>query len=282
MPPTRNTGWRGQPSISRTYLDIETGAEAREVVLALTKPFKAFTPPAPFNPAKVKLGNRKEAVAIEEHIAAARAKYEEDAEDARAEYEAKKAEYFANALERAALSALTGHVVAIGLRRGGATRYLTAEDPAQEKAILGQFLDLVIAHIIRGDQIVGFNTGTGLFTGFDLLFLAQRAMKYGLSITPMREGRFWNSVFVDLADVWRCGDRTSFVSLDILAKFLGFKGKNGDGACFAELFAQDREKALAYLSNDLDQTALVAGCMGYGPGPELAEIDPFAAVGTSL
>ena len=55
---------------------------------------------------------------------------------------------------------------------------------------------------------------------------------------------------------------------------------NPDQRC--GIIAQDREKAFAYLRNDLDQTALVAGCMGYGPGPELAEIDPFATVGTSL
>jgi hypothetical protein len=67
---------------------------------------------------------------------------------------------------------------------------------------------------------------------------------------------------VDLRDGWQLGDRQARGSLDSIAKHLGLGGKNGDGKAFAELWRSDREKAAAYLRNDLELTARIAGALG--------------------
>lgn len=67
---------------------------------------------------------------------------------------------------------------------------------------------------------------------------------------------------VDLRDEWQLGDRQSRGSLDSIAKHLGLGGKTGDGKAFAELWRTDRKQATAYLHNDVELTARVAGVLG--------------------
>lgn len=67
---------------------------------------------------------------------------------------------------------------------------------------------------------------------------------------------------VDLREVWQLGDRQARGSLDSIARHLGVGQKNSDGAAFAALWQSDREKALAYLKNDLELTLKVAEALG--------------------
>jgi len=57
--------------------------------------------------------------------------------------------------------------------------------------------------------------------------------------------------------MWQLGNREAEGNLDMVSRFLGGKGKTGDGAEFAGLWAEDKEKALEYLHNDLEQTKLL-------------------------
>ena len=50
--------------------------------------------------------------------------------------------------------------------------------------------------------------------------------------------------------------------MDSIAKHLGLGGKNGDGKAFADLWRTDRDKAVAYLRNDVELTARISGVLG--------------------
>lgn len=242
--------------MSTTTWDIETGPEADDIVRQFTKPFPTFVEPAPFDPKKVKLGNRKDPAAIDQYIAEAKVKHAEAAAAEKAEYEAKRAEHYQKALDNAALSPLTGRILAIGLLYAdGTEEILAAEDNAQEEAMIRRFLAIYADHLAGSNQLVGFNTGSNSGGGFDLGFVARRAMKYGIDASVLRSSRGWGSAFIDLLDVWRCGDRTLYVDLDTLCRFFGLDGKKGgDGAQFARLFREDRAAAIDYLRNDLGET----------------------------
>lgn len=106
--------------------------------------------------------------------------------------------------------------------------------------------------------MVGFN-----ICSFDLPFLIRRSWKHGVPVPfGIRRGRYWGEQVIDLRELWQLGDRQARGSLDAIARHLGVGAKNGDGKEFAALWQRDRPKAEAYLRNDLDMTARVAGALG--------------------
>lgn len=150
--------------------------------------------------------------------------------------------------ERAALDAVSGRVLAIGIIRNGQFETIINDS---EATILTLFWKALFDH---HDDFVGFNSHR-----FDLPFLWRRSWKLG--VTPMqgmRNGRYWTDRSIDLMEVWQFNDRQTYISLDTLAKHLGVGAKNGDGAHFAELLKTDREKAIAYLKNDLELLKRIA------------------------
>lgn len=152
--------------------------------------------------------------------------------------------------ESAALSALTGEIVVIGWLCGGETKFITGMD--SEKALLEDFWHLVKDHIRSGGRIVGFNCHS-----FDWPYAIRRSFAHRVHV-PMdvRQGRYFSDALVDIMDSWTCGSRDprDRISLDNLSKFLGVGKKNGEGKEFGHLWETDREKALAYLANDLQLT----------------------------
>ena len=78
----------------------------------------------------------------------------------------------------------------------------------------------------------------------------------------LRRGRYWSESVIDLRDLWQLGDRQARGSLDVIARHLGVGAKNGDGKEFAQLWQSDREKAIAYLKNDVEMTARIAESLG--------------------
>ena len=55
-----------------------------------------------------------------------------------------------------------------------------------------------------------------------------------------------------MREIWQFGDRQAAGSLDTISKHLGVGAKTGNGKDFAKLWIEDREKAIAYLRNDLE------------------------------
>jgi len=156
-------------------------------------------------------------------------------------------------MERAALSPMTGRILAIGYADDYGKPVINA-DP-DEKAIILDFFACARAAGGGTGHLVGFN-----IFGFDLPFIVRRAWALGLRPPQcvMPTPRFWPSyLFTDLREIWGLGDRQPEGSLDVIARSLGVGRKAGNGAHFAALMAgteEERAAAMLYLANDIELT----------------------------
>ena len=183
-----------------------------------------------------------------------------DPEKIRAHVAGKEAEWF----QSAALSALTGRVLAIGTL-DAATDELGTFATGDEAADLAAFWRLVAPGGYLDTDLVGFGSNR-----FDLPFLIRRSWCLGVAVPrDLVSGRWLPSRCIDVLDTWRCGVREDSVSLDRLAHFLGVGRKTGHGADFASLWATDPSAALAYLANDLRLTRRCAVALGLLPSASL-------------
>ena len=177
-----------------------------------------------------------------------------DPEKIAADIEEKKAKY----ISQAALSPLTGRVIAVGIKHShDGTQLIHGEDEADVLAKACAVLNERIGNRVR---CVGFN-----IHGFDLPFLRFRAMVHGLK-TPLwttYNGRsYWASHFRDLLPELVMGRDFAGYNLNAVCKALGLQGKTGDGAFFYEMYKADKQKALDYLENDLKATEALGKRMG--------------------
>lgn len=264
----------GSASVSRSgyegiIFDIETGPLPIADIFKVIPPFDPSTlkPFPPFDESLVKTGNLKDAAKIAEKIEQARAQHAVDAVEHAKNNLAAEGLYVGEVLSKAALSPLTGRVLAVGYYFtdvqsvdveyvGQVVGEMMALD---EVAIITAFWDQVEA-AAEHTRIIGHN-----IHGFDLPFLIQRS--YILNIEVPRgvmNGRFFAPKFVDTMQVWACGKAGSagMTKLDTLAKAFGVGMKNGSGAMFAELLEKDRNAAIEYLKNDVAMTYEVAKRMG--------------------
>lgn len=171
----------------------------------------------------------------------------------RASIAAKKQEW----LDKAALNALTGQVLCIGLSVDGEFRTLSGLEP---DVLRGFFETISTAkeHASGALQIVGYNSHI-----FDLPMICRRSWLLGVRVPSwIRRGRYWSELFVDLREQWMCGDRvpdrTKTEGLNGLCKAFGIGEKSGDGKYFGKLWESDRVAALAYLRNDILLTQRLA------------------------
>ena len=235
-----------------TIFDIET-AGIRDAALALAEPFKPFEPLPPFDPKAVKTGNLKDPDKIAAKIRAEEEAYPQRAKEHEAAYEKARIEYQAKIVSRAALNALTGRVVAIGIIGDNCARILSGG----EKEILTEFWTLFAT---TTTPFVGWNSNN-----FDVPFLMRRSWALGVVAPNVYQGRYLDKRFIDLMEVFACGEYGYKAKLDDVAHFLGAEGKY-DGGCTGETFAQmwesgdlaDREMARAYLQADLNATKAIA------------------------
>jgi DNA polymerase elongation subunit (family B) len=171
-----------------------------------------------------------------------------------ADIEEKKAKYIA----QAALSPMSGRVIAVGIRHShDGTQLIHGEDEADVLRKTCRVLNDCIGERIR---CVGFN-----IHGFDLPFLRFRAMVHGFK-TPLwttYNGRsYWSSHFRDLLPELVMGRYFAGFNLNAVCKSIGLPGKTGDGAFFYEQYKADKQKALDYLENDLKATEALGKRMG--------------------
>lgn len=234
--------------------DIETGPLSPEKLCSIMPKF---------DPNEVKLGNLKDAGKIKEKILEA------------------EMNHVTKFYERAALSAITGQVKAIGFKNCSADAlWIAAVEPlgvnkaivtmdseqpynyctfTNEPDLLGWYWDLVrqsTASVFAGHNI----------HGFDLPFLIRRSWVHGVKIPNIMKGRYFHDRFVDTMALWNCGGR-DYVKLDEISQFFGGPSKPDDcsGADFARMFdagGEERKKAIDYLIGDLTMTQTVAEAMG--------------------
>ena len=241
---TPHLGDRINPAEPVIY-DIETGPLPDDELAAVLEPFPEYVP---LSPDQVKTGNLKDESKIRDKITQAIAEHRE-------EYHAKKAKHEIEFRDKAALSPLTGRVLAIGYATPAGSLVIHG---ANEEVLLTQFWSLFRAMSNQSvGGLIGWNTA-----GFDLPFLIRRSWFYDLPIpSDVIGGRYWSKLFVDLMDVWRLGSK-DYVSLDRVSRFFGLGAKNGSGALFHQQWENDRNAACEYLANDLSLTLKVAKRLG--------------------
>ena len=194
----------------------------------------------PFDPALIKVGNIKDPALIEAKIEKARENH------------------WADFVDKAALSPVTGQVLAIGIISANC-EFTVIGDQQTEAETLTQFWDMCVYETARLNTMIGFNTHR-----FDLPFLVKRSWKLGVKVPVwIRHGRYWANEMIDLSLDWQMGDRESYVSLNTIAKHLGLGEKEGNGKDFYKLWANDRPAAISYLKQDLHLTAKIATIFGH-------------------
>ena len=158
--------------------------------------------------------------------------------------EAKRQEY----VEKAALSPLTGRVLAIGVKTDGERGVFDAPD---EKDTLTEFFKYFRHNNVA--RWIGHNSNS-----FDWPFLIKRSWKLGVTVpSGIKDGRWYRNNIIDTMELFTGGAYGERISLDRLGKFFGVGGKNGEGKHFAEMYFADKAKAIDYLYNDLDLTQAV-------------------------
>lgn len=242
-----------------TIFDIETGPIPDDELRQFIPEFVAPPHPGTFDERSVWVGNLKDPVKIREKIEAASVEHA----NAIAEYESSVAvqqvKHFENYKAEAALSPITGRVLAIGIYPLESEPIVFGDD--DEAALLARFWKAWI-------DSFGEWAGWSIFY-FDLPFLIRRSWKHGVGVPEIRisNARYWSPKFIDLAERFALGVFKGTVKLDVAARFLGVGAKNGNGADFAGLWESDRNAAIAYLLNDLMITKGVAERMGMLPVP---------------
>ena len=169
-----------------------------------------------------------------------------DPEKIAAYVEKKRLDY----VEKAALSPLTGRVLAIGVssEKDGQGVF-----EGEEEYLLSEFWKYFRHN--NEAQWVGHNTHN-----FDWPFLIKRSWKLGVSVASgIKDGRWYRPNLRDTMEMFCSGggygDR---ISLDRLARFFGVGSKGGQsGAHFAKTYHNDKPAAIAYLYNDLAMTQAV-------------------------
>lgn len=163
-------------------------------------------------------------------------------------------------LERAALSPLTGRILAIGLL--DTYEKLDASEAVQ--ILVGPEKDIlegVWYAWAAGSRFAGFNVKE-----FDFRFMEIRSRILNVPVPDdLHEGRYWNKRIICLQELFCAYSRdVSGFSLDAICRAcgLGQKPEGVTGKDFAKLFETDREKALEYLRNDLLLTQKLAQRLG--------------------
>ena len=245
--------------------DIETQG-IRDAALALAEPFKSFEPLPPFDPKAVKVGNLKDPDKIAAKIRVEEEAYPQREKEHEAAYEKARIEYVAKVVSKAALNALCGRVVAIGIKTADEEKILSGG----EAEILRAFWELFGTTVC---PFVGWNIG-----GFDIPFMVRRSWALGVIVPNIFNGRYLDKRFIDLMEVFGCGEYGYKAKLGDVADFFGVQGKY-DGDCtgeeFAEKFLSDDEAARAqaeeYLKCDIRATWAIAEKLFPAPKKEEAE-----------
>lgn len=248
--------------------DIETGGRPEPELRAMCPPFDPASVDGliigEFDPASVKLGNTKDPDKVAAKIAEARAAHEAAAANAPQILAAAEAAHWQSFVNRAALSPITGQVLAIGYWSAKAGCKIQGQgETLTEADLLTNFWQRYRACRKEGRSMIGFNSNR-----FDVPFMARRSWLLGIDVPDTlfdQSGRYLDRTFVDLLQRWQCGDNRESLRLDDMAKFFGVGGKP-DGICgadFGRLYTEDRAAAIEYLRNDLLITSGCAARMGF-------------------
>ncbi|MBX3422239.1 MAG: ribonuclease H-like domain-containing protein [Pirellulaceae bacterium] len=247
--------------------DIETGPLPLDRLQFILPAFDSSSlgpPPGDFDPASVKTGNIKDQAKIEAKIADARNAHALAVQRYQQQTASAEPAYWADQQAKAALSAITGQVLAIGYC-GEKVLIDCVGDSVREDQLIRRFWAQFIKARDQGRHLVGWN-----IEGFDLPFLCQRSAILGIRVPDrvFSDAGWLDSTFVDLMRRW-CRPARAMVKLDTVARAIGDNGKTFDrdgnkigGDQFADLFFNDPDLAIEYLKNDLNMVVSVGSRLG--------------------
>jgi predicted PolB exonuclease-like 3'-5' exonuclease len=238
--------------------DIETGPDVQR----LNDQFSsidweaAFPKPGEFDESTVKYGNAKKEDTRAPILAAAKAAHAELLQNYPLKLEEFQAARWDEMYDKAPLDPVLGVVLAVGLKTHDNEEILHVANYGTigERAMLAHAWEIFGSKRDQANKIIGVN-----ILDFDLPFLVRRSWILGVDVPEwVRKGRYFDSSFVDLEVEWNMGNNAKCISADNLCKALGIVGKEAvpevTGATFHTFYngtPEQREKALAYLSNDL-------------------------------
>jgi hypothetical protein len=176
-----------------------------------------------------------------------------------AKYEEYKAAAWDGFVDRAALSATTGRVLLIGCLIDGVFEYANWDDEVKNLADFWSLVENAISDKVR---IIGHNSAN-----FDLPFITRRSWMLGVPVPrEVRQGRYWNPLFMDTMEAWSFGAR-EYTSLNDIGRVFGcgqktegFAGKDFHKFWFGT--PEEHKLALDYNEQDLRLTAAIAAKMG--------------------
>lgn len=226
-----------------------------------------------FDPSSVKLGNLKDPDKIQAKIDDAQADFNLKKSTAHIAVEQGRKDAWEKFVSRAALSPLTGQVLAVGFcgvktdedSSNGPNKVVTifVDATRTEKELIEEVLETIVATIEDNGYVVGHN-----IIGFDIPFLIRRGLFYGIEPSPILKKElltYHSQRLIDTIRYWQFGNRMEeMVKLDTLAKFFGTTRKNGNGAIFYKSFLgtpEEQLEALRYLENDIVMTTEIASKM---------------------
>lgn len=212
--------------------DIETGPRPESELRAICPPFNPDAVDGvvsgDFDPASVKLGRMTDQAKIDAKIAEARAAFEAAKANRESIIAAAEADHWRNFIGRAALSPVTGRVLAIGYYSPNGDKHGVqgVGGDLDEAKLLANFWAKYHDCRKANRRMAGFN----IFK-FDLPFLARRSWFLGVDVPETLfdpTGRYPDKIFVDLMARWACGVYQESIRLDDLARFFGV-GSKPDG-----------------------------------------------------
>lgn len=245
--------------------DIETGPQPLEHLKQILPAFDPATlgkHPGEFDESTVKHGRTKDPEIIQAKVEECRIKHEAAVKEFEAKLAGGESNHWKAVLERAALDAITGQVVAIGYS-GKKAQVDGITEARTEAMIISTFWKSYTNLAGSGRRMVGFNIAE-----FDIPFLVQRSFILGIAVpkSVFSQGKYLDSTFVDLRKIWLAGRYNGTGTLDAICRACGVgkKPEGVDGGMFAKLYADPltRPEAIEYLLNDLDMTVQVALRMG--------------------
>lgn len=251
-------------STSPLFFDIETGPLSLDVIKQVTRPFKSkLKHPGEFDPQSVKYGNTKDEGLRAKKLEECMKKHADEVANFESKLAKEEQDYWDGIVESAALSALTGCVLAIGYGSdaGETVDHIQAAD-GNEASLLDRFWTKFVKCKNQRRKIVGFN-----IKQFDVPFLVQRSCMLRVDLPEgVMEGRYLSNTFVDLNDLWMAGSRGTNGNLDEISRAcnVGQKPDGVSGALFYELYSDEstRQKALDYAINDVVITRGIAIRLG--------------------
>ncbi|MEL6897944.1 MAG: hypothetical protein AAFP90_17735, partial [Planctomycetota bacterium] len=207
--------------------DIETGPLPLETIQEKLPPFdkSEIKHPGEFDPAAVKVGNMIDQTKINVKIEKARQAHADAVSSYADNVQRAEKKHWLDIMDRAALSPITGQIVAIGYSGKGA-KLDAAINNRSEKELLLFFWKQYEKARAAGRKLIGFN-----IKEFDVPFICQRSWIHRIDVPAsiLTPTHYLASTFLDLMDVWRVGSRSrgpaGHGTLDTICKSLGLPGK---------------------------------------------------------